>query len=135
MLWSGSLLVMSDSLWPHGLYNPWDSPGQNTRVGSCFLLQRIFTTQESNRGLLCCRRILYQLSYQGCVNTQMKAVYMYLNSDGSVSKESACITGDLASIPGLGRSPWRKVWQPTPVFLAGESPWTEEPGGLQSIAL
>ena len=27
--------------------------------------------------------------------------------------------------------PWRKVWQITPVFLPGESPWTEEPGGLQ----
>ena len=31
--------VMSDSLQPHGLYNPWDSPGQNTGVGSCSLLQ------------------------------------------------------------------------------------------------
>ena len=26
-------------------------------------------------------------------------------------------------------SPWMRVWQPTPVFLPGESPWTEEPGG------
>ena len=26
--------------------------------------------------------------------------------------------------------PWRRAWQPTPVFLPGESPWTEEPGGL-----
>ena len=25
--------------------------------------------------------------------------------------------------------PWRRAWQPTPVFLPGESPWTEEPGG------
>ena len=33
---------------------------------------------------------------------------------------------------GLGRS-WRRAWQPTPVFLPGESPWTEEPGGLQSM--
>ena len=29
--------------------------------------------------------------------------------------------------------PWTKAWQPTPVFLPGEYPWTEEPGGLQSI--
>ena len=28
---------------------------------------------------------------------------------------------------------WRKAWQPTPVFLPGESPWTEEPGGLQCM--
>ena len=27
---------------------------------------------------------------------------------------------------------WRRAWQPTPVFLPGESPWTEEPGGLLS---
>ena len=29
-------------------------------------------------------------------------------------------------------NPCRRAWQPTPVFLPGESPWTEEPGGLQS---
>ena len=29
--------------------------------------------------------------------------------------------------------PWRRAWQPTPVFLPGASPCTEEPGGLQSI--
>ena len=26
--------------------------------------------------------------------------------------------------------PWRRAWRPTPGFLPGESPWTEEPGGL-----
>ena len=31
--------------------------------------------------------------------------------------------------------PWRRKWQPTPVFLPGESPWTKEPGGLQSMGL
>ena len=35
---------------------------------------------------------------------------------------------DTGSMPGLGRFPWRRAWQPTPVFLPGESPWTEEPG-------
>ena len=49
----------------HGLYSPWKSPGQDTRVGSLSLLQRIFLTQESNQGLLDCKQILYQLSYQG----------------------------------------------------------------------
>ena len=38
---------------------------KNTGVGSLSLLQGIFPTQESNRGLLHCRWILYQLSYQG----------------------------------------------------------------------
>ena len=35
--------------------------------------------------------------------------------------------------PGLGKNPRRKAWQPTPVFLPGESPWTEVSGGLQSM--
>ena len=102
---SESHSVMFDSLQPHGLYGPWNSPGQNTGVGchspspgdlhnpeieprsptlqvdslpakpqgkpknagvgSLSLLQQIFLTQESNQGLLHCRWILYQLSYQG----------------------------------------------------------------------
>ena len=37
---------------------------KNTEVGSLSLLQQIFPTQESNRGLLHCRWIFYQLSYQ-----------------------------------------------------------------------
>ena len=51
-------------------------------------------------------------------------------SGGSDSKESACNVGDLGSSPGLGRSPWRRKWLPTPVFLPGKSPWTEKPGEL-----
>ena len=48
---------------------PAEPPGkpQNTGVGSLSLLQWIFLTQELNRGLLHCRWILYQLSYQALV--------------------------------------------------------------------
>ena len=31
------------------------------------------------------------------------------------------------------KTPWRRAWQPTPVFLPRESPWTEELGGLQPV--
>ena len=58
------MLLVSDYLKPHGLYSPWNSPGQNTGVGSRSLLQGIFPTQGLNPGLLCCRRILYYLSHQ-----------------------------------------------------------------------
>jgi len=46
---------------------PSKPPGKpkNTAVGSLYLLQWIFLTQESNHGLLHCKQILYQLSYQG----------------------------------------------------------------------
>ena len=57
--------VMSNSLRPHGLYSPQNSPDQNTGVGSLSLLQGIFSTQGSNPGLPYCRQILYQLSHKG----------------------------------------------------------------------
>ena len=37
--------------------------------------------------------------------------------------------------PWIGKIPWRRAWQPSPVFLLGESPRTEEPGCLQSMGL
>ena len=40
---------------------------------------------------------------------------------GSEVKASARNAGDLGLIPGSGRFPWRRKWQPTPVFLPGES--------------
>ena len=36
-------------------------------------------------------------------------------------KESACNAGGAGSVPGSGGFPWRREWQPTPVFLPGES--------------
>ena len=58
---------------------------RNTGVGSLSLLQRIFPTQESNQGLLHCRRILYQLSYHGswCVlvlKNKNSVYFLFLHS-------------------------------------------------------
>ena len=49
---SESQSVVSDSLWPHGLYSPWNSPIQNTGVCRLSLLQGIFPTEGLNPGLL-----------------------------------------------------------------------------------
>ena len=54
---------------------------------------------------------------------------------GSDSKESACNAGDPGFDPWMGKIPWRRTWQTTPVFLPGESPWTEVAGGLESMGL
>ena len=54
---SESCSVLSDSLWPHGLKSPWNSPDQSTGVGSLSLLQGIFPTLGSNPGLPHCRQI------------------------------------------------------------------------------
>ena len=61
---SESCSVVSYSLQPHGLYSPWNSPGQNTDVGSLSLLQGYVPTQGSNPGLLHCRQISYQLNHK-----------------------------------------------------------------------
>ena len=62
-LWSTQLK------WPHGLYSPWNSPGQNTGVGICSLLQGIFPTQGLNPGFPHCKWILSQLSHRDPKNT------------------------------------------------------------------
>ena len=54
-----------DSLEPQG-------KPKNTGVGSLYLLQGIFPTQESNWGLLHYRQILYQLSYQGSPSVRLQ---------------------------------------------------------------
>ena len=62
---SESHSIVSDCLRPRGLYSPWNSPGQNTGVGSLSLLQGIVPTQGLNPGLPHCRWIIYCLSHQG----------------------------------------------------------------------
>ena len=77
---SESSSVVSDSLRPHGLYSPWNSPGQNTGVSSLSLLQGIFPTQGSNPGLPHYRWILYQLSHLRCeVHIYLELLYFLMN--------------------------------------------------------
>ena len=59
---------------------------------------------------------------------------------GSVGKESTCNAGDVGSIPGIDplEIPWRRAWQPTPVFLPWRIPmdrgdwWATVHGGAKS---
>ena len=59
------------------LYSPWNSPGQNTGVGSLSLLQGTFPIWGSNPGLLHCRQILYQLSHKGSPRILEWATYPF----------------------------------------------------------
>ena len=56
---------------------PWNSPGQNTAVGSLSLLQGIFPTQGSNPGLPHYKQILYQLSHRGSPKILEWIVYLF----------------------------------------------------------
>ena len=91
--WSESCSVMSDSLWPHWL--SWNSPGQNTGVGSLSHFQGIFPTQGSNPGVPNYRQILYQLSHKGNPGTLQYVVYPFSSGISWPRKwtEVSCIAG------------------------------------------
>ena len=78
---SSLAFLMIYSLWSPRVCSPWNSPDQNTGVGSLSLLQGIFPTQESNPGLPYCRRILYQLSHKGSPRIMEWVAYLF--SSGS----------------------------------------------------
>ena len=94
---SESHSVMSDSLQPCGLYSLWNSPGQNTGVGSLSLLQGIFPIQESNPGLTHCRWSLYQLSHKGSSRILEWVAYPFSSRSSQPRNQTRvfCITGEL----------------------------------------
>ena len=91
----------------NGLHSPWNSPGQNTRVGSFSLPQRIFPTQGSNPGLPHCRVILYQLNHNDSLLNSM--------DHSKVMKLSCCTT----------RCPWFVCsWVYTHIYNCHWSPFS-----------
>ena len=108
---SESRSVVSNSLRSHGLYSPWNSPGQNTRVGSLSLLQWIFPTQGSNPGLPHCRRILYQLSHEGSPRILEWVAYPFSSRSfwpryqpGSPALQADSLPTELSGKPTVKRS-------------------------------
>ena len=88
---------------------------RNTGVGSLSLLQGIFPTQESNWGLLHCRQILYELSYQGIPGSEhcdKSPLRKQQNSEGIcirnlIALKSILLVSALAaSMFIIGRQPW-----------------------------
>ena len=92
---SESRSVVSNSLRPLRLYSPWNSPGQDTGVGSLSLLQGIFPTQGSNPGLTHCRQILYQLSHKGSPRILEWVAYPFLRGYSQPRNQTgvSCIAG------------------------------------------
>ena len=87
LVWKSESSVVSDSLRPTGLYSPWNSPGQNTGVGSRSLLQGIFPTLGSNPRrlyLLRYRQALCYLSHEGSLKISInQETYCYSSFDFS----------------------------------------------------
>ena len=85
---------------------PWNSPGQNTGVGSLSLLHGIFPTQGLNTGIPHCRLILYQLSHKENPRTLEWVGYSFFSrfSDPRVEPGSPALQAD--SLPTeLSRRP------------------------------
>ena len=135
--------VISDSLQTYGLLPtrllcPWDSPGKSTGMGFHTLLQGMVPTQESNPGLLHCRKILYQLGHQGNIYP-----WYGFQVEKSMAPHSSTLAWKIPWTEERGRLQsmrslrvghnwetslslftfmhWRRKWKPTLVFLPGES--------------
>ena len=142
--------VVSNSLQPHGLYSPWNSPGKNIGVGSCSLLQGIFPTQGSNPGLPHCRCILYQLSHHGSPRLLEWVAYPFCRGSSQPWNWTrvSCTADRFFTIwaaresqqcgrprfnPWVRKIPLEKKMATHSSILAWRIPWTEDPGGLQSM--
>ena len=92
---SESCSVMSDSSRPHEVHNPWNSPAQNTGVGSLSTLQEIFPTQWLNLGLPHCRQILYWLRHKGSPRILEWAAYLFSSGPSQPRNRTgvSCIAG------------------------------------------
>ena len=83
------------------------------------------------------KKCLFRPISKGCSKSNFVLSYFFNQGlgfpDGTVVKNLPANAGDKGSIPGSGRSPERRIWQPTPIFLpgkfhgqrslAGYSPW------------
>ena len=127
--------VVSDSLWPHGLQParllcPWNFPGKNTGVNCHFLLQGIFLTQESDLRLL-----HWQVNFLPAEPLGTDLVTFtphsstlawkipWMEEPGRLQSMGSLRVGHdwATSLSLFTFMHWRRKWQPTPVFLPGES--------------
>ena len=92
-------------------------------------LSPVFNHKNLNEHLLSAL-CTYGLETQG--KPKMEAASFLLGLSRRFSgKKSTCQCRKCRFHPWAGKIPWRRKWQRTPVFLPGESSWTEERGGLQ----
>ena len=93
--WSESRSVVSDSLRPHVLYSPWNSPGQNSGVGSLSLPRGSSQPRGSNPAHLHFRQILYQLSHKGSPRILEWVAYPFTRGSSQPRNHNrvSCIAG------------------------------------------
>ena len=124
-------------------WKSWNSPGQDTGVGSLSLLQGIFPTQGSNPGLLHCGWILYQLSHKGSPRILEWVAYPYFSGSSQPRNRTrvSCIAGKFFTNWAIRVTftfhfhALEKKMATHSRVLAWRIPETGEPGGLSSMGL
>ena len=110
--------------------------GESERINFCQRLDQsklyISRAQRNFRAVQLLCMVLQRQTHAIIIKTHK----MYRGFPGSSSgKEYTCNAGDLGLIRGLGRSPGAQHSSPLQYSYLGESPWTEEPGMVQSMGL
>ena len=132
--------VMSNSLQPHGLYSPCNSPGQNTGVDSYSLLQG--SSQPRDQTDLSCifRQILYQPSHQGSPRILEKVAYPFSSEPSWPRNRTvvSCIAGGYyPPHPYQEKMQWAKVKRKKQKLESWASSrrwwWTGKPGVWKSL--
>ena len=136
--------------WTVALLHPWNFPGKSTGVGCHFLLQGIFLTEGSNPGFPHCRQtlpseppgksspdssIIYMFSlhyisvllYYTCIciiinmlSLFIISLYFWVCSLVAQAVKNLSAMQDTWFDCWVRKIPWRREWQPTPVFFPGE---------------
>ena len=143
--WKWSLSVMSNSSQPHGLqptrlHRPWDFPGKSTGVGCHCLLRRLRLVVVNSLHVK--SQIAFQILHSREIQllswfseSKCPSIHLSLKTEWESARErpNSDATWLLAQMqriclqcrrprfkPWVGRIPWRREWQPTPIFLPGE---------------
>ena len=114
------------------LYSPWNSPGQNTGVGSLSLLRGIFATPGRNTGLPHYRRILYQVSLKGSPRILEWVAYSFSWGPSWIEPGSPTLQADSLP-PELTKKKWK--WNALSHVWLFATPWTVIHGILQARIL
>ena len=109
-------------------YNPWHlKESDMTELLSRSARARAHTHTHTHTHILTIARVQWLLYPGNCKN-------MLLWLPWQLSWWRICLQCRKPQFdPWVGKIPWRRAWQPTPAYLSGESPGTEEPGRLQSM--
>ena len=126
---------MSDSLRPHGLYSPWNSPDQNTGVGSLSLLQGIFPTQDQTRVSCIVGGFFTNWAIREAPILWLPSYLSHIYSLAAQRLKRLSAMWE-TWVQSLGwKDPLEKEMATHSSILAWRIPWTKEPGGLQSTGL